>query len=395
MTSCGHGVTPWACTPWSPAKTATAAGSGSGGGQAPASPARRTDRSSSAPSEPAGLVSRACSVAGRGHRRRRRRGRIAAIVVSSGHCRSIDHRRRQHRSTNASVVAVSRTATRSQSGPSPGNVSPRRTAQPRLAQRRRDLVGAGAGAPATNALAGAPATRDARQRRAGRHQVRRVGGQLGGDLALGGHRPAAAQAVGRGQRGRRDGPQRLRRRPARPTQVRRGRAGSRSAARPAPRSWSGCAAPPGRAGRARPARDSGSPARRARRWCRRTPRRPPAPGRAGPARRSPRPGAAPRSGWWGCRRTPGRRRRAPGPGRAGSRPLGAAAPARPRCPACAQRGLRLGELRVHHDRAARPAQRLGEQHEAPAAAPAVSSTSSPGRGRAGRRPPRSPRPASG
>ena len=39
VTSCGHGVTPCACTPWSPAKTATAAGSGSGGGQLPAMPA--------------------------------------------------------------------------------------------------------------------------------------------------------------------------------------------------------------------------------------------------------------------------------------------------------------------------------------------------------------------
>jgi hypothetical protein len=35
-----------------------------------------------------------------------------------------------------------------------------------------------------------------------------------------------------------------------------------------------------------------------------------------------------------------------------------------RVPGIAQRGLRLGELRVHHDRAPRTAQRLGDQHEA-------------------------------
>src|ERR1700749_3958925 len=48
VTSCGHGVTPWACTPWSPANTATQAGSGSGGGQLPASPAHRSGRSRAA-----------------------------------------------------------------------------------------------------------------------------------------------------------------------------------------------------------------------------------------------------------------------------------------------------------------------------------------------------------
>ena len=58
VTSCGQGVTPWACTPWSAANTATAAGSGTGGGQSPARPASRTERSSSTPSEPLGLVSR-------------------------------------------------------------------------------------------------------------------------------------------------------------------------------------------------------------------------------------------------------------------------------------------------------------------------------------------------
>ena len=81
VTSCGHGLTPWACTPWSPANTATAAGSGSGGGHTPASPDRRTESGSRSPSEPAGLVSRDCSsrataMAGSSA------GRIAATVVS-------------------------------------------------------------------------------------------------------------------------------------------------------------------------------------------------------------------------------------------------------------------------------------------------------------------------
>ena len=50
VTSCGQGDTPWASTPWSPAKTATAAGVGRGGGQTPAMPARRTP-SGSEPAE--------------------------------------------------------------------------------------------------------------------------------------------------------------------------------------------------------------------------------------------------------------------------------------------------------------------------------------------------------
>ena len=58
VTSCGHGVTPWACTPWSPAKIATAAGWGNGGGHDPAMPARATARSSTRPSAPRGLVMR-------------------------------------------------------------------------------------------------------------------------------------------------------------------------------------------------------------------------------------------------------------------------------------------------------------------------------------------------
>src|SRR5919107_1631043 len=58
VTSCGHGVTPCAWTPWSPAKTATAAGSGSDGGHSPAMPARATARSSTRRSAPRGLVMR-------------------------------------------------------------------------------------------------------------------------------------------------------------------------------------------------------------------------------------------------------------------------------------------------------------------------------------------------
>ena len=60
VTSCGQGDTPWAWTPWSPANTAIATGAGSGGGHSAYMPARREPRSSSAPSEPRGLVSMAC-----------------------------------------------------------------------------------------------------------------------------------------------------------------------------------------------------------------------------------------------------------------------------------------------------------------------------------------------
>ena len=57
VTSCGHGDTPCAWTPWSPAKTAMVTGSGIGGGHTPYMPDRRVPRSSRAPSEPGGLVS--------------------------------------------------------------------------------------------------------------------------------------------------------------------------------------------------------------------------------------------------------------------------------------------------------------------------------------------------
>ncbi len=58
VTSCGHGVTPWACTPWSPAKIATAAGSGIGGGHCRDNPDSWAEMISSMPSAPAGLVMR-------------------------------------------------------------------------------------------------------------------------------------------------------------------------------------------------------------------------------------------------------------------------------------------------------------------------------------------------
>ena len=52
VTSCGHGDTPCAQTPWSPANTAMATGSGSGGGHSPYIPHRRVPRSSRAPRDP-------------------------------------------------------------------------------------------------------------------------------------------------------------------------------------------------------------------------------------------------------------------------------------------------------------------------------------------------------
>src|SRR5581483_2325937 len=64
VTSCGHGVTPSATTPWSAANTATAAGAGTGGGDVPAMAASCTASASIRPSEPGGLVRRSrCSAA--------------------------------------------------------------------------------------------------------------------------------------------------------------------------------------------------------------------------------------------------------------------------------------------------------------------------------------------
>ncbi len=57
VTSRGHDDTPDATTPWSAANTTTVAGPGGGGGQTPAIAASWTDRSSSWPSDPVGLVS--------------------------------------------------------------------------------------------------------------------------------------------------------------------------------------------------------------------------------------------------------------------------------------------------------------------------------------------------
>ena len=69
VTSCGHGVTPLATTPWSAAKIATTISSGYGGGQRPWMPARTTETSSRMPREPAGLVRLRLPSPGRLHRR--------------------------------------------------------------------------------------------------------------------------------------------------------------------------------------------------------------------------------------------------------------------------------------------------------------------------------------
>ncbi len=58
VTSTGHGVTPEATTPWSPAKTVTVTGSGTGGGHAPAMALNCTPRDSTRPREPWGFVRR-------------------------------------------------------------------------------------------------------------------------------------------------------------------------------------------------------------------------------------------------------------------------------------------------------------------------------------------------
>ena len=80
VTSCGHGVTPWACTPWSAAKTATVAGVGRGAGQLPAIPASCAATSSRTPSEPGGLVIRS-SRSRAARSAAASRGVTAAIVV--------------------------------------------------------------------------------------------------------------------------------------------------------------------------------------------------------------------------------------------------------------------------------------------------------------------------
>ena len=110
VTSCGHGVTPWACTPWSPAKTATAAGSGSGGGHAPAMPARATASSPTRPSAPRRLGHAVEPLTARG----RPQGTAAAVsavsaagsradrrgpTVNRHRCRLTSHRRFWERHT--------------------------------------------------------------------------------------------------------------------------------------------------------------------------------------------------------------------------------------------------------------------------------------------------------
>ena len=71
-------------------------------------------------------------------------------------------------------------------------------------------------------------------------------------------------------------------------------------------------------------------------------------------------GAGRRSGWSGCRSRPGRRRRARRPGRA--RTARGSTTSVTACPACSERGVRLGELRVHDDRAP-PRPQPGDQRE--------------------------------
>ena len=69
VTSCGHGVTPCACTPWSPAKTATTGRASAAGGQVRWIPQSRTDASSRTPSDAGRLGQLGLAVAGVGHRR--------------------------------------------------------------------------------------------------------------------------------------------------------------------------------------------------------------------------------------------------------------------------------------------------------------------------------------
>ena len=72
VTSWGHGVTPSATTPWSPAKTATVTGAGTGGGQTPAMALRRIPMSSTRSERSAGLGQPGLEL-GRGRRGTRRR----------------------------------------------------------------------------------------------------------------------------------------------------------------------------------------------------------------------------------------------------------------------------------------------------------------------------------
>ena len=82
VTSCGHGVTRWACTPWSAAKMATAAGSGIGGGQHPGQPGE-PDRH---------LLQHAERAARLGHQVLARAGRAHRRLVQRADHRPVPHR---------------------------------------------------------------------------------------------------------------------------------------------------------------------------------------------------------------------------------------------------------------------------------------------------------------
>ena len=267
-------------------------------------------------------------------------------------------------------------------GPSPGKVSPRRTAKPRSRS-----AAATASAPGSRSSTNGPgrraATSDARQRAQPGQQMRPVRGDPRGRLRRLGQRPGRAAGLGRHQRGAGHRPQRLgalqrgdrvRRRPAR----------SRPAARRAPTSWSGCAAPPAPAGRVRAGQRLPLAGHRVHERLVHHQ----GPARAGPAAASASAGCSTEVGLVGLPTTT--RSASSGTAAGSSRKPSAARQQHPphRVPRVAQCRLRLGELRVHHHRAAGP-QRAGEQHERlrgarPSAAPA------PPAARAARRPPGAP-----
>src|SRR2546421_76076 len=203
VTSCGHGVTPCACTPWSPANTATAAGSGIGGGQVTERPARRTDSSSSSPREPAGLVSRECSsraaaIAGTSS------GRTAASVSASVGFGKADLQGGEERVTDGSLPH--------------GDAQPV-GAQPRKGVTAPDGVPVGAQPGPYRRAVGYPDEHEAagRGNRDGHpgefaqpgDQVLAPGTEVVGDLTFGRHRLRAGTRDRGGERGRGHRPQRL------------------------------------------------------------------------------------------------------------------------------------------------------------------------------------------
>src|SRR6266545_4945249 len=121
VTACGHGVTPWATTPWSPAATSSAGLAGTGGGQRPAMAASRMPSSSSRPRLPAGFSSRDWR-----------------SVAAASAARSSAGTSEASRATRASAPAG---PTRSAANASPGSHSG--LARPRaLGERRQGALGA-------------------------------------------------------------------------------------------------------------------------------------------------------------------------------------------------------------------------------------------------------------